>query len=47
MEAALQITVIGSLSGVEYALAAVGLTLIFATNRVFNLAHGAFFALGA
>ncbi len=47
MEAAIQITVIGVLSGVEYALAAVGLTLIFATSRVFNLTQGAFFAIGA
>ena len=47
MEAALQIAAIGLLSGVEYALAAVGLTLIYATTRVFNLAQGGFFAFGA
>ena len=47
MEAALQITASGLLSGVEYALAAVGLTLIFATSRVLNLTQGGFFTLGA
>jgi branched-chain amino acid transport system permease protein len=47
VEAALQITVVGLLSGVQYALAAVGLTLIFATHRVFNMTQGAFFSLGA
>ena len=47
MEAALQITASGLLSGVEYALAAVGLTLIFATSRVLNLTQGSFFTLGA
>ena len=47
MEAALQVVVSGLLVGVEYALAAIGMTMIFGVSRVLNLAHGAFFALGA
>ncbi len=47
MEAAAQILTSGILVGAEYALAAVGMTLIFGVGRVLNLAHGAFFALGA
>jgi branched-chain amino acid transport system permease protein len=47
MEAASQIVASGLLTGVEYALAAVGMTLIFGVGRVLNLAHGGFFALGA
>lgn len=47
MEAALQVLVSGVLTGVVYALAAVGLTLIFGIGRVVNLAHGSFVALGA
>jgi branched-chain amino acid transport system permease protein len=47
MEAAAQVLVTGLLNGADYALAAVGLTLIFGVARVLNLAHGAFFALGA
>jgi branched-chain amino acid transport system permease protein len=47
MEAAAQILTSGILIGAEYALAAVGMTLIFGVGRVLNLAHGAFFALGA
>jgi branched-chain amino acid transport system permease protein len=42
-----QVLVSGVLAGLEYGLAAVGLTLIFGLTRVLNLAHGAFFALGA
>jgi branched-chain amino acid transport system permease protein len=47
MESAQQVLVSGVLAGLEYGLAAVGLTLIFGLTRVLNLAHGAFFALGA
>lgn len=47
METASQVLVSGLLNGAGYALAAVGLTLIFGVARVLNLAHGAFFALGA
>ncbi len=47
MEAVAQVLVSGLLNGAGYALAAVGLTLIFGVARVLNLAHGAFFALGA
>ncbi len=47
MEAVAQILTSGILFGAEYALAAVGMTLIFGVNRVLNLTHGAFFALGA
>ncbi len=47
METALQVVVSGVLAGAEYALAAVGMTLIFGVGRVLNLAHGSFFALGA
>lgn len=47
MESAQQVLVSGVLAGLEYGLAAVGLTLIFGLTRVLNLSHGAFFALGA
>src|SRR2546425_5030207 len=47
MEAVIQVVVSGLLAGTEYALAAVGMTLIFGVGRVVNLAHGGFFALGA
>lgn len=47
MEAVVQVVVSGLLAGTEYALAAVGMTLIFGVGRVVNLAHGGFFALGA
>ena len=47
MEAALQVFVGGVLAGAVYAVAAVGVTLIFRGGRVVNLAHGSFFALGA
>ncbi len=47
VETALQILVSGVFTGAEYALAAVGMTLIFGVGRVLNLAHGAFLALGA
>lgn len=47
METALQVAVSGLLTGVEYAVAAVGMTLIFGVGRVLNLAQGSFFTLGA
>jgi branched-chain amino acid transport system permease protein len=47
VETALQVATSGLLTGVEYALAAVGMTLIFGVGRVLNLAHGSFIALGA
>ena len=47
VEIALQVVVSGLLAGVEYAVAAVGMTMIFSVGRVLNLAHGSFFALGA
>lgn len=47
METVLQVFVSGTVTGAAYALAAVGLALILAVGRVLNLAHGAFFALGA
>jgi len=47
MEAALQVLVSGLLTGMGYALAAIGMTLILGIGRVLNLAHGGFFALGA
>jgi len=47
VETTLQVAVSGLLTGAEYALVAVGMTLIFGVGRVLNLAHGAFFALGA
>lgn len=47
METALQVLTSGVLTGAEYALAAVGMTLIFGVGRVLNLAHGSFLALGA
>lgn len=47
MESVQQVLVSGVLAGLEYGLAAVGLTLVFGLTRVLNLAHGAFFALGA
>jgi len=47
VEAALQVFVTGMFTGAEYALVAVGMTLIFGVGRVLNLAHGSFVALGA
>ena len=47
MEAAIQVFIGGVFTGAVYAVAAVGLTLIFRVGRVVNLAHGSFFALGA
>src|ERR1044072_8482239 len=37
----------GLLSGVYYLLIALGLSLIFSLGGIVNLAHGAFYALGA
>jgi branched-chain amino acid transport system permease protein len=38
----LAFTVVGLFTGAAYAIAAGGLVLVYATTRVFNLAHGAF-----
>jgi branched-chain amino acid transport system permease protein len=43
----LQILVYGAVISAIYALLAVGFTLIFGVARILNLAHGAFYALGA
>jgi branched-chain amino acid transport system permease protein len=43
----LQIFVYGAVISSIYALLAVGFTLIFGVARILNLAHGAFYALGA
>jgi len=43
----LQILVYGAVISAVYALLAVGFTLIFGVARILNLAHGAFYALGA
>jgi branched-chain amino acid transport system permease protein len=42
-----QILVYGAVISAVYALLAVGFTLIFGVARILNLAHGAFYALGA
>ena len=41
------ILVYGAVISAVYALLAVGFTLIFGVARILNLAHGAFYALGA
>jgi len=43
----LQILIYGGVISSIYALLAVGFTLIFGVARILNLAHGAFYALGA
>ena len=43
----MQILVYGAVISAVYALLAVGFTLIFGVARILNLAHGAFYALGA
>jgi len=43
----LQILVYGAVISAIYAMLAVGFTLIFGVARILNLAHGAFYALGA
>ena len=43
----LQILIYGAVSSAIYAMLAVGFTLIFGVARIFNLAHGSFYALGA
>lgn len=43
----LEILIYGAVSSAIYALLAVGFTLIFGVARILNLAHGAFYALGA
>ncbi|MFT7674692.1 MAG: branched-subunit amino acid ABC-type transport system permease component [Gammaproteobacteria bacterium] len=47
METFVQILVSGLTMGSMYALAAVGLSLIFGTLGMFNMAHGMFMTLGA
>ena len=42
-----QLLVNGLLTGLVYALTALGLALVFGVMRIFNLAHGAFYALGS
>jgi len=42
-----QILVYGAVISAIYAMLAVGFTLIFGVARILNLAHGAFYALGA
>ncbi len=41
------VLVLGAMQSAVYALLALGFTLIFGVGRVVNLAHGAFYALGA
>jgi branched-chain amino acid transport system permease protein len=43
----MQIAIYGAVISSIYALLAVGFTLIFGVARILNLAHGAFYALGA
>jgi branched-chain amino acid transport system permease protein len=43
----LNILVYGAVTSAIYAMLAVGFTLIFGVARILNLAHGAFYALGA
>jgi branched-chain amino acid transport system permease protein len=43
----LQVVVYGAVISAIYAMLAVGFTLIFGVARILNLAHGAFYALGA
>jgi branched-chain amino acid transport system permease protein len=43
----LDILIYGAVISAVYALLAVGFTLIFGVARILNLAHGAFYALGA
>ncbi len=43
----LEILINGAVTSAIYAMLAVGFTLIFGVARVLNLAHGAFYALGA
>jgi branched-subunit amino acid ABC-type transport system permease component len=47
MDVAVQIVLTGLTLGSMYALAAVGLSLIFGTLGMFNMAHGLFMTLGA
>lgn len=47
LEVAIQIVVSGLTKGSMYALAAVGLSLIYGTLGMFNMAHGLFLTLGA
>ncbi|HEX6957327.1 MAG TPA: branched-chain amino acid ABC transporter permease [Ferrovibrio sp.] len=43
----LEIIVYGAVTSAIYAMLAIGFTLIFGVARILNLAHGAFYALGA
>ncbi|WP_317054330.1 branched-chain amino acid ABC transporter permease [Roseovarius rhodophyticola] len=47
MEIVIQILITGLTLGAMYALAAVGLSLIYGTLGMFNMAHGLFMTLGA
>jgi len=47
MEIAIQVLVTGLTVGAMYALASVGLALIFGTLNMFNMAHGLFMTIGA
>lgn len=47
MDIVIQILVTGMTLGAMYALAAVGLSLIFGTLGMFNMAHGLFMTIGA
>src|SRR3954467_91770 len=43
----LNVLIYGAVISAIYAMLAVGFTLIFGVARILNLAHGAFYALGA
>ena len=43
----LTVLIYGAVTSAIYAMLAVGFTLIFGVARILNLAHGAFYALGA
>ena len=47
MDILIQILVTGLTLGAMYALASVGLALIFGTLGMFNMAHGLFMTIGA
>ena len=43
----IQLFIFGIIAGSQYALIAIGFSLIYKTNRFFHLAHGAVYAVGA